>query len=75
MSDDFTAVASTKISAPAEVVWDALLNPDAVRQFMFGTTVSSDWHEGHSIKWSGTFQGKRYEDKGTILRVIEVRLA
>ena len=74
MNDEFNAVASTTINAPAEVVWDALLNPDAIRQFMFGATVSSDWHEGHSITWSGTFQGKRYEDKGTILRVKPLRL-
>ena len=74
MSDDFTAVASTSISAPAEVVWDAFLNPEAVQLFMFGARVTSDWHEGHPIKWSGTWKGKRYEDKGTVLRVKPLRL-
>lgn len=74
MSDDFTAVASTKINAPAEVVWDAFLNPEAVQLFMFGARVTSDWHEGHPIKWSGTWKGKRYEDKGTILQVEPLRL-
>lgn len=74
MNDDFTAVASTSISAPAEVVWDAFLNPEAVQLFMFGARVSSDWHEGHPIKWSGTWKGKAYEDKGTVMRVKPLRL-
>lgn len=74
MSDEFTAVASTTINAPAEVVWDAFLNPEAVRLFMFGATITSDWHEGHPIRWSGSWQGKRFEDKGTILRVKPLRL-
>jgi uncharacterized protein YndB with AHSA1/START domain len=74
MNDDFTAVVSTTINAPAEVVWDAFLNPDAVRLFMFGATVRSDWHEGHPITWSGTWEGKRYEDKGTLLRVKPLRV-
>jgi uncharacterized protein YndB with AHSA1/START domain len=74
MSEEFTAVASTTINAPAEVVWDAFLNPEAVRLFMFGATVRSDWHEGHPITWSGTWQGKRFEDKGTLLRVKPLRL-
>jgi uncharacterized protein YndB with AHSA1/START domain len=74
MSDDSTAVASTRINAPTEVVWDALLNPDAIRQFMFGAEVSSDWHEGHPIKWKGVWQGKAYEDRGVILKVRPLRL-
>ena len=50
-------------------VWEALVNPDAIRQYMFGTTVSSDWRVGSAITWSGEWQGRRYEDKGTLLRV------
>jgi uncharacterized protein YndB with AHSA1/START domain len=74
MNDDFTAVASATINAPAEVVWNDFLNPEAVQLFMFGATVRSDWHEGHPITWSGTWQGKRFEDRGTILRVKPLRL-
>ncbi len=74
MFDDFTAVASTRINAPAEVVWDALLNPEANKQFMFGATVSSDWHEGRPIKWKGVWQGKPYEDNGIILRLKPLKL-
>lgn len=30
MKNDYTAMASTKINAPAEVVWNALVNPEAI---------------------------------------------
>jgi uncharacterized protein YndB with AHSA1/START domain len=36
---------------------------------MFGTEVNSDWKEGSSITWTGIWQGKTYEDKGTILKI------
>ena len=74
MFDDFTAVASTRINAPTEVVWDALLNPEANTRFMFGAIVQSDWHEGRPITWKGVWQGKPYEDRGTILRLKPLKL-
>lgn len=69
MKRGIVARATTEIEAPVSRVWDALVNPDAIREFMFGTTVSSDWREGSPITWSGEWQGKKYEDKGTLLRV------
>jgi uncharacterized protein YndB with AHSA1/START domain len=59
------------ISAPISKVWDALTNPDIIKQYMFGTTVVSDWREGSSIVWKGEWQGKSYEDKGKILEIKE----
>lgn len=73
MKNDYTAMASTKINAPTEVVWNALVNPDAIRQFMFGAQVISDFHVGRPIKWKGEWQGKPYEDQGTILEVRPLR--
>ncbi len=50
-------------------VWDALVDPDAIKRYMFGTTVTSDWREGSPITWTGEWQGKPYQDKGTLLRI------
>lgn len=69
MNNDLIARASTTIHAPGARVWDALVKPDAIRQYMFGTNVVSDWQVGHSIVWKGEWQGKAYEDKGVILRM------
>jgi uncharacterized protein YndB with AHSA1/START domain len=63
------ARATTTITAGPDAVWTALIEPDAVKQYMFGTTVESEWSEGSTIVWKGEWQGRPYEDKGTILRL------
>ncbi len=68
------AEASIAIDAPIAVVWDALTNPTVIKQYMFGTDVVSDWKEGSTILWKGVWQGKPYEDKGTILKFEKERL-
>lgn len=73
MRDDLIARASTIINAHREVVWNALVNPEAIERFMFGTQVESDWHEGHPITWRGEWNGQRYEDKGVIRKVKPLR--
>jgi uncharacterized protein YndB with AHSA1/START domain len=60
------ARSSIKVDAPPREVWTALVTPSAIKQYMFGTTVSSDWREGSPITWKGEWQGKAYEDKGVI---------
>ena len=66
---DHVAKASTTIDAPAGKIWDALVDPKAIKQYMFGTNVESDWKEGGAITWKGEWQGKAYEDKGVIKRL------
>jgi uncharacterized protein YndB with AHSA1/START domain len=63
---NYIARSSISIAASPEKVWDALVTPAAIKQYMFGTTVVSDWKEGSPITWKGEWQGKRYEDKGVI---------
>jgi uncharacterized protein YndB with AHSA1/START domain len=71
---DLIAKATTIIDVPIGAVWDAITNPDLIKKFMFGTETVSDWNEGSSIIWNGTWQGKPYEDKGTILKIEPPRL-
>jgi len=49
MSKNFIAKATISIKAPSTRVWDALVTPAAVKQYMFGTNVVSDWKEGSAI--------------------------
>jgi len=69
VSLDRIARASLTVDAPRAKVWDALVNPKAIKQYMFGAAVVSDWREGSPIVWKGEWQGKPYEDKGTLLEV------
>jgi uncharacterized protein YndB with AHSA1/START domain len=57
------------INAPAVKVWRALTDPEIVKQYFFGTNVQSNWKEGSPILWTGEWQGKTYQDKGTILAI------
>jgi len=55
------------IHASVEQVWSALTSPEAIKEYLYGTTVNTDWKEGGSIRFTGTWDGVPYEDKGTIL--------
>jgi predicted 3-demethylubiquinone-9 3-methyltransferase (glyoxalase superfamily)/uncharacterized protein YndB with AHSA1/START domain len=67
MHTDLIATVSITINASRIQVWKALVDPEAIRQYMFGTNVVSDWKEGSPILWKGEWQGRSYEDKGVIL--------
>ena len=68
MEKNLIAKASVVINTRRAEVWKALVNPEAIKQYMFGTTVVSDWQKGSPIIWNGEWQGKSYEDKGIILQ-------
>lgn len=67
MPQNLVAKASTTIDAPKAAVWEALITPSALKQYMFGSDVSSSWREGSPITWKGVWKGRPYEDKGVIL--------
>ncbi|HEY8682505.1 MAG TPA: SRPBCC family protein [Rhodanobacter sp.] len=69
MSEHLLAKASATIDAGTREVWKALTDPKAIKQYMFGADVVSDWREGGPIVWKGEFKGKPYEDKGMILEI------
>jgi uncharacterized protein YndB with AHSA1/START domain len=63
------AMAETEIDATPDVVWRTLTDPAAIKQFMFGAAVETDWQPGSPIVWRGEYQGKAYEDKGEVIAV------
>jgi uncharacterized protein YndB with AHSA1/START domain len=67
MKNNITGHAAIVINAPANKVWEALTNPQQIKKYFFGTDAISDWKKGSPIYFRGEWQGKKYEDKGTIL--------
>ena len=67
---DLVANAQTTIDTSVENVWKALTDPKMIKEYMFGTTVTSNWEEGSKITWKGEMNGKKYEDKGEILEIV-----
>lgn len=61
------AQASIKVAVPRDEVWTALTDPALIRQYFLGTNVQTTWKPGDPITYSGEYNGKAYEDKGTIL--------
>ncbi|HEX6064261.1 MAG TPA: SRPBCC domain-containing protein [Longimicrobiales bacterium] len=67
--NNLIAKATTTINALRSDIWDALTTPESIKQYMFGTDVTSKFYEGSPIVWRGEWQGKVYEDKGKIMKV------
>lgn len=59
-----------EVTASLMEVWDALTDRETIKKYFFGTEAISDWEEGSSLVFRGEWEGKSYEDKGTILEAI-----
>lgn len=53
-------IITNKISIKASVstVWDALINPEKTKIYMFGCETVSAWKVGSPLFWRGTYEGK-----------------
>jgi len=61
---------SISINAPASKVWDALVNPEQTKKYMFGCETVSDWKIGSPLLWRANYEGKEMVFvKGTILDI------
>ena len=66
MKNTITAKVNISINAPVPKVWDALIKPEIIKQYFFGTEAESDWKVGSPVTFKGEWEGKPYEDKGTV---------
>ncbi len=62
---------SIDIHATESQVWNALTQPELIKIYLFGTNTVTDWKKGSPILFHGEWEGKAYEDKGTILEIEE----
>lgn len=60
----------TIVKAPIDKVWDALTNPEIVKQYFFGSNQETDWAVGSPILWTGEYEGTTYVDKGVVLEFL-----
>ena len=70
MKNNITGRAAITINAPASKVWEALTTPAIIKQYFFGSDAVSDWKVGSPLIFKGEWQGKQYQDKGTILESV-----
>jgi uncharacterized protein YndB with AHSA1/START domain len=69
MKTDIIGKVSATIHAPVDKVWKALTRPELIKQYFFGTNTQTDWKVGSPIRFTGEWEGKKYEDKGTVLDI------
>lgn len=69
MKQNLSAETSISIKAAPAEVWEALTSPASIKQYLMGTTVTSDWKEGSPITYEGEYDGKAYKDKGVIKKL------
>ena len=62
------------IHADAAKVWDVLTNPAQTKKYMFGCETVSDWEQGSSLLWKGSYEDKKMVFvKGYILEIVPNR--
>jgi uncharacterized protein YndB with AHSA1/START domain len=71
---DLVATSTVTIEVPRARAWEGLTDPAIIKQYMFGVDVECDWHEGSPLVMRGEWEGKPFEDKGTVMRAEEGRL-
>lgn len=55
-----------EIAVAPMLVWRALTDRETIKKYFFGTEAISDWQTGSSLVFRGEWEGKSYEDKGSI---------
>ena len=68
MKSNITLNVTLSIAAPKSKVWQALIDPEQIKKYFFGTDTQSTWKVGSPITFSGEWEGKPYLDKGTVLQ-------
>ena len=70
MSQPLIVKNTITINAPAAKVWDALVNPQQTKKYMFGCETVSDWQVGSPLTWEMEYEGKPFIPvKGHIVRI------
>ena len=67
MKTKLALATSISIQAPKAIVWKALTDPTLIKKYFFGTETDTTWKVGSPIFFRGVWEGKPYEDKGTVL--------
>ncbi|HEY5824458.1 MAG TPA: SRPBCC family protein [Cyclobacteriaceae bacterium] len=74
MKNKLVVTKSVTVKAKKSQVWDALTNPEMIKKYFFGTETESDFKKGSPIYYRGVWEGKSYEDKGTIFEIEKEKL-
>ena len=69
-----TNISKITINAPLQKVWDTLTKPELVKLWQYGSELITDWKVGNSIKFTAEWEGKIFEQWGTVLEMRQSEL-
>ena len=73
MRHDLVISQSIDINAEPFKVWNALTNPEIIKEYLFGTETITDWKVGSEIMFRGVYGDNKefnYQDGGVIVENI-----
>jgi uncharacterized protein YndB with AHSA1/START domain len=63
-------ISTIVLDAPIEKVWNALTQPDLVKQWQYGSDLITDWKVDNEIRFRNEWEGQVFEQWGTVLEII-----
>lgn len=67
MNHNLKVSKSIIIDSNVEQLWEALTDPEIIKEYLFGTETITDWKIGSSIIFQGEYDGHQYVDKGIVI--------
>lgn len=64
-----TNISTIRIQAPLHKVWDILTKPEFVKQWQYGSELTTDWKVGSEIRFKTKWEGKIFEQWGKIIEI------
>lgn len=65
-----SSTSSIRIDAPAQRVWCALVEPDKVKRWQYGSDLHTTWQPGAPIRFVAAWGDKVFEQWGTVLEFV-----
>ncbi len=69
-----TNISVINIKASLQNVWNTLTKPELVKQWQYGSDLITDWKAGGAIRFRTEWEGKVFEQWGTVLEIIPNQL-
>lgn len=65
-----TNISTIVLNASIEKVWNALTQPELVKQWQYGSDLLTTWKTGSEIRFRNEWDGQVFEQWGTVLEVV-----
>jgi len=62
-----TTISKIEINSTASKVWIAITDVEMVKQWQYGSVLTTTWEPGTSIRFSTEWNGKLFEQWGTVI--------